>query len=233
MKICEIAKTLKTQEDSTSIELSYFQELLIAKRRNSNSSLEAEIVHYLRKHDFPTYEIVETDFEDRSDFIIYKKIVGSTGFDSTCDDAYFYDVGLLIGQLHRVLHLYQIERNLRLPIVHCDLHSGNIICSKRKYIIDFSSCTSGEWFVDLLNIEYEIYNENKGGSASQALVSGYHENFTFPTPRKDFVEREIRSSDESEYQRLKKKGNTKNDHFRKLEESVLAGRVSFLPNWWK
>jgi tRNA A-37 threonylcarbamoyl transferase component Bud32 len=238
LQISEIIKSATAKEkraDSTVYISEYLGKKIVIKKSSvlGNILNEIDVVSFLYSSNFPTYKIINNEFEGSRGYIVYEYIDGKTGFDIVRNNQYFYDVGMLIGDMQNILEKYSKNKS-KYPIIHGDLHSGNIIENNNiKYIIDFSTVKYGNWFIDLLNIEYEIAHEIGKYEKEQSFIDGYSLKRTITYPNIANVISEIMKNDNDEYVRHIAICDKNTEYFRNLEYCVKHHKPTFIPKWCK
>jgi len=205
---------------------------IIIKKEKPNISI-FDINKYLLENNFPTYKLINEYFENTNKYLIYEFIEGNDGFHSKRNIDYFYEIGVLIGEMHFLLKIYS-KKQLKeeKEIIHNDLHSGNIIESgTKKYIIDFNEIEFNYFFHDLLNIGYEIHFEKESQIKEDAFIDGYTSKMKINYPNKNAVVEEIIKSDKEEYERLIRRKSLDNNYFIQLKKAVVNKKPTFIPKW--
>ena len=226
----------KYEKDETIYYKAKWNEQIIIVKYFKNMKLDKiffDMNNYLLEKDFPAYKILNSLFKNTNNYIIYEYLEGNDGFHVERNIEYFYDVGVLIGELHLLFKKYAKEKlKEEKEIIHNDLHSGNIIDSGfKKYIIDFNSLCFGYFFKDLLNIEYEIQFEKEKEIKEKAFIDGYSSKIKINYSNRTVVVESIINADKYEYERQIKRGDINSKYFNNLKKAVLQKRPTFIPMW--
>lgn len=225
---------LERREESEFSTVLYQNNKIVVKKLVDEKAArdELEIVSFLNNHNFNTYQIMNSEFEDAEGYIIYKYINGVDGFHAHRDSNYFYSVGKQIGMLHILMQDYAKSKNKKVSYIHGDLHSGNVIVDNGKiYIIDFSSVVEDWQCNDLLNIEYEALYEKDSKEKRKAFVTGYGEQLKISYPDKEYVLQKIMENDLNEYNRWEKRDWKDSEYHTHLKVCVEAHQPTFIPTW--